>query len=196
MLDTNQRAVLAHIVLDPDAWYANAVASLGQSAADAATAAKVAKYSAAYAAAVAAGSYMNRAQRDAATADAAAPTLDEMRDAAKKSVDLQAEACRLLFITDGAGQAMTYQRKLEEARAYSEVGDAPAGTYPLLEASVGIEGVSVAAIATLVVATSDAWGKLAAEIERERLGAKHDIDAASSIDAVNKILVALDWPSP
>lgn len=49
MLTARQKAVLDWQVIEgADEWYANAVAELGQSAADEALAAKVAKYSAKY----------------------------------------------------------------------------------------------------------------------------------------------------
>jgi hypothetical protein len=65
MLTNEQRAVLAHIVVDPDEWAAHALATVGQAAIDA----KVARWRPAYEAALAAEgvAYQTRAQREAAS---------------------------------------------------------------------------------------------------------------------------------
>ena len=46
------------------------------------------------------------------------PPLEALRATAKAGVDAAAEAYRLTYITGGSGQAMAYQQKLEEAKAY------------------------------------------------------------------------------
>ena len=65
-LTTNERAVLAHVVVDPDAWWAHACATANVDE-EQALAAKVARWQADYdAAALALGeAYQTRAQRDA-----------------------------------------------------------------------------------------------------------------------------------
>lgn len=67
MLTDYQRAVLAHVVVDPDAWLSHAVAELGEGEATKALDAKVTRVAQAYEAAVAAEgtAYRTRAQRDA-----------------------------------------------------------------------------------------------------------------------------------
>jgi len=64
-LTANERAVLAHVVVDPDAWWTHAN-SVGKVDAEAALAAKVARWQSDYDAAVAAGGYQTRAEREAA----------------------------------------------------------------------------------------------------------------------------------
>ena len=64
-LTENERAVLAHVVIDPDAWWAhaNAVAGINE---EAALAGKVERHQAAYDQAKAEnGGYQTRAQREA-----------------------------------------------------------------------------------------------------------------------------------
>lgn len=66
-MTNEQRAVLAHVVIDPDQWYADAVRDLGQAPADAALAAKVARWQPTYEAALVAegANYRTRAEREA-----------------------------------------------------------------------------------------------------------------------------------
>lgn len=59
-----QRAVLAHVVLDPDAWYAHAVSSFGQEKGREALKAKVARWQASYDRAKTLPDYLPRAERE------------------------------------------------------------------------------------------------------------------------------------
>lgn len=77
-----QRAVLAHVVVDPDAWYAHAVSFFGQALADKHLAAKVARWTPDYEAAQAKGGYQTRATRDIeekAALDARIQAIEETR---------------------------------------------------------------------------------------------------------------------
>lgn len=66
-MTNEQRLVLAHVVIDPAVWYANAVKALGQDGADAALVAKVARWQADYDAAKSnPAKYLDRAAREAA----------------------------------------------------------------------------------------------------------------------------------
>ena len=58
----NQRAVLAMVVLDPDAWIQNAINVFGKEKAEESLVLKVAKYQAQYDAAIANGTYKTRVQ--------------------------------------------------------------------------------------------------------------------------------------
>ncbi len=68
MMTTEQRAVLAHVVIDPDAWLDHAVAALGTKAAQSALETKVSRWRPRYEQERTANgaSYQTRAQRDAA----------------------------------------------------------------------------------------------------------------------------------
>lgn len=61
-MTAQQKAVLAMVVLDPDAWMANAVNVFGESKATEHLVAKVAKYQTEYDAAIATGTYKTKAQ--------------------------------------------------------------------------------------------------------------------------------------
>jgi len=67
-LTDHDRAVLAHMVVDVDAWVAHAEAEVGVNA----VTEKIARHSAAYDAAAALPGYQNRVERDAAEAAEAA----------------------------------------------------------------------------------------------------------------------------
>lgn len=131
------------------------------------------------------------AERQAADAISA---IDRARRDAKTAIDAAAEQQRLRVITPGAGQALVYQAKLEEARAC--VADAaPAETaYPLLAAEVGITAADLAAVAAAIIATAAQWHQAAAAIETVRLAAKRAVDSAADPAAVQAVLVAITWP--
>jgi len=66
-LSAEDRAVLAHVVIDPDAWVAHAAKTFGEEKAQVALAEKVARWQPDYLSAVAAEGedYKTRAERDA-----------------------------------------------------------------------------------------------------------------------------------
>ena len=67
MLTEHQRAVLAHVVVSPEAWLAHVEAQFGVDQARAMLEAKVARWSDDFAAESAKPDYKTRAQRDAET---------------------------------------------------------------------------------------------------------------------------------
>jgi hypothetical protein len=69
MLTAEQRAVLAHVVVDPDAWYENAVTQLGEEQGHQAMLDKVERWSAEYAVESVKPGYMTRAQREQVSQD-------------------------------------------------------------------------------------------------------------------------------
>lgn len=110
------------------------------------------------------------------------------------AVDQQAEQVRQTFLTSGEGQALVYRHKVEEAKAL-QADDAPdPDKYPILSASVGIEGETLQHIAERVLATHGAWLRAAAAVEAARLGGKAKIKAAKTIDGVNAAFSAIKWP--
>ncbi|MGO4665161.1 hypothetical protein [Bosea sp. 2RAB26] len=110
----------------------------------------------------------------------------------KSAIDAAAEAERLKYITPGAGQAMTYQPKADEARRLADdQAPDPAG-YPLLSAEVGITASTLADVGEAVMAAYQQWIQIGALIEAARLSAKQAIDAAKTADAARK--VEPDWP--
>jgi len=112
-------------------------------------------------------------------------------------IDAEAEAARLSFITGGAGQAMIYQRKGEEARALIAAGGTPAAQdYPILAASVGIEADNLGDVAQMVVAREAAWVSAGAAIEAVRLAAKKAVSVAETADDAVAEASSLTWPKP
>lgn len=125
----------------------------------------------------------------------AGPTvpLEDLRGSAKAAVDASAEAYRLTYITPGAGQAMAYQQKLTEAKAYLADMSLTAAQCPHIFAEVGITGATAEAVAHVVTDMHAAWQVKSAEIERLRLAAKAAIDAAETAEAISAA-AAIVWP--
>jgi len=128
------------------------------------------------------------------------PTLDEVKAAMLRLVDDQAELCRLKYITPGAGQALTYDRKRREAWQAIDDPSPTVEKYPVLSASIGIEVADTGnaktdfdAISTLVISMEQAWAALARVIEGKRLGAKAGITTAETV-ADAQAAAQVEWP--
>lgn len=119
-----------------------------------------------------------------------------LKDDLRRAVDAAAEAERLKYISAGAGQAMTYARKVDEARmADTEVNPEPAD-YPLLAASLGIDGATIADIADVVLQMDAAWTQIGAAIETVRLATKKAISDAADAATAKAAYNAIAWPQP
>ncbi len=116
------------------------------------------------------------------------------------TIDRAAEAARLQYITAGAGQALAYRRKDDQARDclanYDEQSPPTTGMFPALDAEVNITAASILGVAAVVVATADAWAAVADTIEATRLGAKKDVTDAADVAAAYAVLDAITWPAP
>lgn len=120
--------------------------------------------------------------------------LDKLKSDLAAAVDAAAEVARLKYITPGAGQAMTYQQKVEEAKRLQAAEGTPnAADYPMLSAEVGITGKTLVAVGEAVLASFAQWQQVGAQIEGLRLGAKAKIGAAKSEKTVRAAAV-VDWP--
>lgn len=119
------------------------------------------------------------------------PDLEQAKASTAQRVDMTSESLRLQYITQGNAQALVYLAKELEAQAYAAN---PGGSFPLLEASVGIEGDTVGAVADFVAKTAGQWKAIAATIERLRLGAKSKIKAATTVEEVLAVFQAISWP--
>lgn len=104
-------------------------------------------------------------------------------------IDAEAEAFRLRFITPGAGQAITYLRKEQEAAAY--LADSGASV-PLLEAEAAVTGVTVTALAAEVAAASAQWLIIGTAIEARRRQAKIAVQAATNVAEAHAAAI-VDW---
>lgn len=116
--------------------------------------------------------------------------LTPIKEAAKLEVDAAAEAYRLKWITPGSGQAMVYQEKAAQARA---VLAGEPGTYPLIEAEIGITGDTAEEVAQIVLATAAQWTTIAAAIEATRLATKRAIDQATSEHQIKQLVEDLSF---
>lgn len=121
--------------------------------------------------------------------------LDRLKAALKARVDAAAETERLKYITPGAGQAMTYQQKIEEVRALAQDTEPDAANYPLLSAEIGITAPSLEDVATAVLGAYQQWQQIGAAIERVRLGTKAAIDATASREEAEAAAAAAIWPA-
>lgn len=120
--------------------------------------------------------------------------LQEARDALLVEVDAAAEARRQAYVTPGAGQAMVYMQKLAQASTFLAAQNPTPTDYPLLNATVGVEGATITDVANLVVQIAGQWTTIAASIEKVRLTAKAAINAAQTVDAALAAFTAIVWP--
>lgn len=121
------------------------------------------------------------------------PLLD-IKAVLKAQVDAAAERERARYITPGAGQAMTYQAKADEARRLAADPSPDAADYPLLSAEVGITAPDLVAVGAVVLAAYQAWQVIGAAIEGARLGAKQAIDLATD-EAGARAAAEVTWPA-
>lgn len=122
------------------------------------------------------------------------PPLEEVKARLCGQIDVDAEAVRLGFITPGNGQAMAYQQKHEEARAYLADSSIDEALIPHIVAEVGITGPTKHHVAQIVANLRDHWAVVSARIEHARLAAKVAIDAAETPTAAHAA-AAIDWPA-
>lgn len=119
--------------------------------------------------------------------------LPKLKEHLKDAIDAEAERQRQRWITPGAGQAMTYLAKVDEARALTvDPEDPNPDNYPLLAAEVGITAPTLAEVGTIVLQAYQQWLKIGAAIERVRRAAKLAVDLAQTAAAAEALTV--NWP--
>lgn len=130
--------------------------------------------------------------------------LDQIKADLLRQIDDKAESVRLRYITPGAGMAMTYREKFDQAQAVDQTGQDAAealtaeeavAQYPTLAASVGIEAPTLWDCAQLVIAKYEAWAALSNGIERARLSGKKSVSEASTVAEARAAHAAITWPS-
>jgi len=135
-----------------------------------------------------------------------APTFDEIKVDLKTKVDSAAEFERLKYITNGVGQSMTYQEKVNQAASYSgaytaHLADPDNNSKPnddeylLLQASLGIDGDTVLEVAETVTHAYAIWQKIGAAIEATRLESKAAIENAKTAEEAQAVFAAIKWPN-
>lgn len=120
--------------------------------------------------------------------------LTEEKITAKAAIDAGAEAFRLQFITSGAGQAMAYQEKYEEASLLMREPAVDDSEIPHIIAEVGITAPTKEEVAQVILNLQSIWKGISAKIEKTRLTAKDAVDAAKSAAEINSAAL-VDWPS-
>ena len=113
--------------------------------------------------------------------------------AAITTIDTEAEAVRLRYVTPGAAQQLVYEAKRNEAVALAADQSPDPADYPLLAAEIGITASTLTDVGAAVLLTAAQWRNVAAAIERLRLGAKQAVAAATTIAAVHAA-AAVAWP--
>lgn len=120
-------------------------------------------------------------------------TLDQWKADLLRFIDLEAEKERLKYITPGAGQAMVYQEKERQARAY--LADHTAESFELITMEAQATGVFPEDVANAVVLMAGKWRLVAAFIEARRLAAKQAVEAAANVEQARWAAV-VDWTIP
>ena len=115
--------------------------------------------------------------------------LDDYKLNARIQIDGESELTRLRFITNGAGQAMAYQEKADEATDYVVAGyPADLTSYPFIQAEVNATGKNATQAADDILATRSAWIAVSAAIEEIRLGAKKQVNEAANTGEIDTIV--------
>jgi hypothetical protein len=94
-------------------------------------------------------------------------------------IDNQAGIVRSMFITNVAGQDLTYVWKTNEAKAWT--ADADQTLFPFLNAEATATGDSVSSVRNLVLTTAAQFVGIGAPIEGARMGAKKAVTDATNI---------------
>lgn len=115
--------------------------------------------------------------------------LAALKAALAARVDAEAEALCLRFVTPGTTQAMRYQRKEAEARAWLDDNSV---TGPFLAAEAADCEMSVAEVVAEVMAMADPWLLIGSRVEARRMRTKRRIAAAQTFGGI--VLAAqADW---
>lgn len=104
-----------------------------------------------------------------------------------------AETVHTQFLTPGFGQAKVYALKRAEVELIEGDANPTLENYPLLGASVGIDGDTLQDVAVLVRTKIQEWRQSAAAIERIRKTAIRDIEQAQDVDAAFASFQAVRW---
>lgn len=130
-----------------------------------------------------------------------AVSLAALKISLKTRLDADAETERLKYVTPGAGQAMEYQQAAAEAEALLTAialdpdYEPDPELYPMLAASIGIDGGTLAEVAATVAAMHGQWRQIGSAIRAARLAGKAAIDAAETAEDAQAAFDAVEWPA-
>ena len=119
--------------------------------------------------------------------------VENLRSHALRKIDEAAEMARLSHMTNGSGQAMTYQRKAEEAKSFANDAAPVPENYPFLANEIGITAPTLAQVAHIVAENHEQWLVAGLVIERLRLQAKAAIRLAVSAEEI-RLASDVSWP--
>lgn len=128
------------------------------------------------------------------TPEPSSENLPDLKARLKVSIDDAAEAERRKYITPGAGQAMTYMQKADEAARLLATTNPSASDFPLLASEVGITAATIEGVAQVVHAAFSQWQVIGAAIEAARLSVKFAIDEADDADTALAAAGSVAWP--
>lgn len=120
----------------------------------------------------------------------------QVRAVLLQRVESTVAALHARYLAAGPGAALVYQHKCAEAAALAKDLKPDPANYPLLAATVGIEGATLAAVAERVRAKEREWLAAAAAIERTRKTARQSIEQAATVDEALKAFGAIRWEAP
>lgn len=121
--------------------------------------------------------------------------LEDLKTRACDEVDAKAEQVRGQTVTQGDGQARTYQIKAEAAAAFIKGEKISASKLLLLQADATRLNVSVMEAAVNIQAKNEKQDMREAQIEVARLQAKSDIRSANWGREIQSILDNVAWPA-
>lgn len=105
------------------------------------------------------------------------PSLSDFKALLREQIDLQAMAVVTAATDSQDGKATIYLLKELEARSLL---DGKPGTYPLLEASLGLDGETLTEVAQVVLGKATAFRVVVQIVEAVRLSHKRQIGAAKT----------------
>lgn len=109
--------------------------------------------------------------------DVSTRSLAEIKEEAKRAVDLAAGQARARYITTAPGQEMVYILKTQEATQCVNDSTPSAEKYPFVAADSIAFGVDLMTAAQMILAVQQQWFVLGAKIEEIRLTAKETINS-------------------
>jgi len=110
--------------------------------------------------------------------------LAPVREYVKSQIDASADAFCLQFVTPGTTQAMRYQQKLAEAKAW--VPGANIDDFAMLKAECLATGQQVEDLVSSVLAKAAEWLYIGAAVEGARMAAKASVDAAQTVAEIHQ----------
>jgi hypothetical protein len=119
--------------------------------------------------------------------------------AAKRRIEMAAEAERMKYLTAGSGKALTYEAKRAEAERHAADQDPQAANYPFAAAEATVRNTTIAAVIAIWNVNIALWAvNLGPAIEAAEQKAKLDVDAAVAAKDASALAAAesVIWPSP